>query len=61
MWQCNAKYRHEKLCQTPLVHTEEMQAAFVQAVTRVVSSKAEIIDLCEKALHRQEELDGLSK
>ena len=61
VWQCNAKYRHEKLCQTPLVHTEEMQAAFVQAINRVVGSKAEIIDLCEKALNRQEELDGLSK
>ena len=54
MWQCNAKYCHEKLCQTPLVHTEEMQAAFVQAINRVVGSKAEIIDLCEKALIRQE-------
>ena len=61
VWQCNAKYKHEKLCQTPLVHTEEMQAAFVQAINRVVGSKAEIIDLCEKALNRQEELDNLSK
>lgn len=48
-----------KLCQTPLVHPEEMQAAFVQAINRVVGSKAKIIDLCEKALNRQEELDGL--
>ena len=61
VWQCNAKYKHEKLCQTPLVHTEEMQAAFVQAINRVVGSKAEIIDLCEKALNRQMELDNLSK
>ena len=61
VWQCNAKYRHEKFCQIPLVHTEEMQAAFVQAINRVVGSEAEIIDLCEKALNRQEELDSLSK
>ena len=33
----------------------------MQAINRVVGSKAEIIDLCEKALNRQEELDGLSK
>ena len=43
------------------MHTEEMQAAFVQAINRVVGSKAEIIGLCEKALNRQEELGGLSK
>lgn len=51
-WQFYARHKHKKLCKTPLVHTEDMQAAIVQAVNRVVGSKADIIDLCKKALNR---------
>lgn len=47
----------EKLfhCQKTLMHDEDMQAVFVQAINQVIGGKVEIIDICEKALNLQTE------
>lgn len=43
VWECNNKYKNERICTTPHLTEDEIKAAFVKAVNQMVSSKADII------------------
>lgn len=39
VWQCNAKYKNEKRCDTPHFTEEQLKAAFVEAFNSILSDK----------------------
>ena len=43
IWQCNHKYRGDKVCHTPHMDEEEIKQAFVDAINQMISSKETII------------------
>ena len=43
IWQCNSKYKNDRICTTPYLTEEEIKTAFVKAINQMVSSKADII------------------
>jgi len=43
IWQCNHKYKGDKVCHTPHVDEEEIKQAFVEAINQMISSKETII------------------
>lgn len=47
VWQCNSKFRGHSSCNTPALHTKEIQEAFIRAINQIIDNKAEIISTCE--------------
>lgn len=45
IWQCNHKYKGNSVCHTPHVDEEDIKAAFVEAINRMISSRDVIIRL----------------
>jgi len=43
VWQCNAKYRDKKKCGTPHLTEDEIKAAFVRAMNKVVKDRRQLI------------------
>ncbi len=43
IWQCNHKYKGDKVCNTPHVDEEEIKQAFVETINLMISSKDTII------------------
>jgi len=43
VWECNNRYKNERICTTPYLTEEEIKAAFVKAINQMVSSKADIV------------------
>lgn len=46
IWQCNGKFRNEKKCTTPHLTEDEIRAAFVKAMNRLIVNKDTIITDC---------------
>ena len=47
VWRCNAKYRNQEKCTTPHLTEEEIQAAFVSAMNRLIVNKTAVIADCK--------------
>ena len=43
VWECNNKYKNERICTTPHLTEDEIKAAFVKAINQMVSSKAALL------------------
>jgi len=43
IWRCNHKYDGDKTCRTPHLTDEEIQAAFLKAVNKLLETKGEVI------------------
>ena len=47
VWRCNAKYRNQKKCTTPHLTEDEIQAAFISAMNRLITNRKTIIADCK--------------
>ena len=43
IWQCNSKFKDQTRCQTPHLTEDEVKAAFLRAVNRVIADRKEIL------------------
>ena len=47
VWRCNAKYRNQEKCTSPHLTEDEIQAAFVSAMNRLITNRKTIITDCK--------------
>ena len=47
VWRCNAKYRNQEKCTSPHLAEDEIQAAFVSAMNRLITNRKTIIADCK--------------
>ena len=47
VWRCNAKYRNQEKCTSPHLTEDEIQAAFVSAMNRLITNRETIIADCK--------------
>ena len=47
VWRCNAKYRNHEKCTSPHLTEDEIQAAFVSAMNRLITNRKSIIADCK--------------
>ncbi len=62
LWQCNAKFKNERRCETPILTTDEVKAAFIEAYNLLMTDLPRVIEDCEAArrmLRDFTELDAL--
>jgi DNA invertase Pin-like site-specific DNA recombinase len=43
IWQCNSKFKDQTRCQTPHLTEDEVKAAFLRAVNRIITDRKEIL------------------
>lgn len=49
LWQCNAKFKNERRCETPILTTDEVKAAFIEAYNLLMTDFPRVIEDCEAA------------
>ena len=46
IWQCNNKFKGEKICQTPHLYEEDMKALFIRTFSKLMSDRTVLIEDC---------------
>jgi len=46
IWQCNAKFKNEKKCNTPHLNEEDIKVEFIKEFNNLLKNKEEILDNC---------------
>lgn len=59
LWQCNAKFKNERKCATPILTTDEVKNAFIRAYNRLMTDLPRIIADCEEARKLLRDFTGL--
>lgn len=49
LWQCNAKFKKERRCETPVLTTDEVKSAFIEAYNLLMTDLPRVIEDCEAA------------
>ncbi|MBR1810026.1 MAG: recombinase family protein [Clostridia bacterium] len=51
IWQCNNKFKTESKCMTPHVTEDKIKSGFIEAMNRLLTDKARLLEDCEIILH----------
>ena len=46
IWQCNNKFKGEKICQTPHLYEEDIKSLFIRAFSKLMSDRTALIEDC---------------
>ena len=61
VWRCNAKYKNQEKCTTPHLTEDEIKAAFVSVMKRLITDKKAIIADCKMLIKQLTDCSSLEK
>ena len=61
IWRCNDKYKHDPHCQTPHITEEEIRIQFVEAFSRLLGMKEQVIADCRIARETLRDCSSLER